>query len=127
VAIAISFSKAKAQEYLDCLVTGKAVVGPWTAENMLALAGACYFAVMSHGPVRLSDRDWETIPAERREAAESTFLTDLTAAVEFYAELCMRVRDGNYDRLFEPKLRGVVWVEDWGKHFHAVEGLRPSN
>jgi hypothetical protein len=127
MAIAISFSKAKAQEFLDCLITSKAITGPWTAEIMLALAGACYFAVMSHGPVRLSERELEALPSERREAVETTFLTDLTAAVEFYAQMCMRVRDGLYDRLFQPQLRGVLWVDDEGKHFHAVEGMQPNN
>ena len=89
-----------------------------------ALAGAAHYAAMSHGPVRLSDRDLSEMPAERREAMEETFLGDLMSAVKFYSELTMKVRYDEYDRDFEPELRAVVFATDTGPTVTPISGFR---
>lgn len=66
MAIGISFDKAKAKVFLDCLANGKPVPPQdprgWTVYDMLALAGACYFAGMSHGPALYQNTDWSKVP-----------------------------------------------------------------
>ena len=110
--VPINFSKAKAEYLLDCLCHGKPIEGVGTHNDFLALAGACLFAAMSHGPVRLSDREWSDIPLEHREAGSEQFLADLRSAVAFYAELTMRVKDGSFDESFESEVRAIVYTED---------------
>ncbi len=72
MAIGISFDKAKAKVFLDCLANGKPVPPQdprgWTVYDMLALAGACYFAGMSHGPALYQNTDWSKVPGERHKA-----------------------------------------------------------
>ena len=53
----IVFSKARAEYLLDCLHHGNPIEGVRTSYDFLALAGACHFAAMSHGPIRLGDTE----------------------------------------------------------------------
>jgi hypothetical protein len=124
------FSKAKTERFLDCLANGKPFIptqAQWTVDDMLALAGACYFGAMSHGPVRLSDREWSEIPREHREAAEDTSLKDLGAAVMFYGELTQKVRDCDYDEACEPECSGAVFTSEDGMHLVPFKGFRGHN
>jgi hypothetical protein len=82
---------------------------------MLALAGACHLAVMSHEPLALRNADGEKVHGERREAVEDTFFSDLAGAIEWYSQATLMVRDGEYDARFEPEHKAVVQMTD-GKH-----------
>ncbi len=50
MAIGTQFEKSKTEYFLDCLATGKSIEGVRTVDDMLALAGACFFSVLSLAP-----------------------------------------------------------------------------
>jgi hypothetical protein len=79
VAIGIKFDKAKAGHFLDSITNGKPVLPQdprgWSGADLLALAGACHFAAMSHGPALYQDTDFSKLPGERREAIEDTLMS----------------------------------------------------
>ena len=120
----IYFEKAKAERYLDCLNNGTPIEGVHSLNDYLALAGACHFAALSQGPARISDRDWGKIPLEHREASDEQHMADTTAAVEFYSQLSMLVRHGEYDDQFEPTFQGIVYTGDEGRSMHPIEGMK---
>jgi hypothetical protein len=112
MAIMVKFNKLRAQYLLKCLAAGNPIRPEqegWTGNDMLALAGACFFGAMSGGPASFWCRE---IPAhlapEYREAEEATFFNDLHAAVEFYSHLTMLVQDGDYDNGYEADVKVLV-------------------
>ena len=128
--VGINFNKAKAEQFLAALATGQPFTptgSTWTLDDMLALAGVCHFGAMSHGPVRLSDRDLSQMHPERREAGDETFLADLLSAVAFYSELTMQVKDRRYDEAFEPELRAIVFNGEDGPSVTPVSGFRAAD
>jgi hypothetical protein len=53
MAIMVKFNEARAQYPLQCLAVGTPIrpgQDGWTGNDMLALAGACFFGAMSQGP-----------------------------------------------------------------------------
>src|SRR5262249_44464647 len=107
MAYPISFDKTTAAGFLAALQSGQPLTprdGRWYIHNMMAAAGACYFAPMSHGPLSLKEMPgaWEKFPAEHREAREQTLFDDLSDAIAFYGHLTMLVKDGKFDDHFEP-------------------------
>ncbi len=115
MAIAIKFDKQRAQQLLDTLANGMPIEPPaegWTGNDMLAVAGACFFGATSQGPASFWLRDLpENLHQEYREAAEETFMNDLRAAVEFYSHLSMMVQDKTYDDSFAPCSLALVTQE----------------
>jgi hypothetical protein len=115
--IAIRFEKTRAEHYLDSLQNGLAIQPPdgpgWTVHEMLALAGACYFAAMSHGPPLQKNTD--SLHHEHREMVEEEFYGDLHAAIEFNSQLSMMVKDGDYDAQCGPVCTALVENRD-GQH-----------
>jgi hypothetical protein len=125
----IQFDKARAEEILDALNTGKPIApgqpGGWVQYDMMTLAGACLYAAMSHGPPMQHIRG---VPEskERQEADEDTFMSDLIGAVQSYAQLAEAVRDGHYDRDFEPTITAVVscQIEGFKAELTPVSGFK---
>ena len=127
MAIAANFNKSRAQELLDALTNGKPIEGgPWTVYDMLAVAGACFFGVMSHGPALAKDVDWSQIPMEHREAADETLFADIHAAIEYYGHLTMLVADGEYDEKFHPQYRAIITTDGAEKRVTHIDGVRNS-
>src|SRR5262245_43897158 len=84
----IGVSSDKAEHFLECLNNGKPILRPqnpagWTVFDMLALAGACFFASLSHGPPHFEGTDWTKAPGERREAIKQDYLAQFHGAIEF--------------------------------------------
>ena len=81
---------------------------------MLMLAGACYFAVLSHGPwqQRIKEIAGQEAPGEMpnelSEAIEETHTADLHAAIDFIFELTMRIIDGEYDDRYQECVRALL-------------------
>ena len=125
--VGIKFIKAKAERFLDCLANGKpptpSGVG-WTADDMLALAGACHSRVMSDGPPKLSDREARAIHPVGRGVGEETFPNDLVLAIQFYSQLTMLVGDGKYDESFDPEVRAVVFEGEDGPSVKPISGFQ---
>ena len=53
----ITFKKDRSLYFLNCLQNGRPMLHDpeppgWTVDEMLQLAGACFFAVAAHGPIR---------------------------------------------------------------------------
>ena len=127
MAIGVDFDKSKAAYFIDCLANQKPIAPPngaWTADDMLALAGASFFVVMSHGPWLNRDIDMSKLPPEHREAKEETFFEDIHVAIEYYGHLSMLVQDDEYDTQFEPRHRAVVFHDTEGKKVIPVDGVK---
>jgi hypothetical protein len=128
--VGINFSSERAELMLDALANGKPILpgnAGWSVNDMLALAGACHFAAMSHGPVMMDGRKFGDMTGERREAASETFEADLSAAVQFYSQMTMNVKDGQYNDNFEPTLTGVIFADEEGLHFNPFSGVRNAH
>jgi hypothetical protein len=93
---------------------------------MLALAGACYFAAMSRGPLTVPPAAWEKLPPQYREATEETLFRDLHLAIDYYAQLTMAVKDGKFDDEFEPHVEAVIWEDEDGMHLQPHVGFRKA-
>lgn len=133
MAIMVKFNKAHAQYLLQCLAAGTPIQPEhegWTGNDMLALAGACFFGALSQGPASFWCRDIpENLQPEYREAEEASFFNDLHAAVEFYGHLTMLVQDGGYDEGYEPHINALVTQEgDVHKSVQPISGIKaPSS
>lgn len=107
--IMVKFDKERAQQFIEAIQNGEPIKpagNGWSGNDMLALAGACYFGAMSQGPQSFWLRDIPAnLPDEYREANEETFCNDLAAAIEYYGHLTMLVQDGEYDDSFSRRLR----------------------
>ena len=124
--IAFTFDKTTGVQFVKTLAEGGPIrhEGPWTADEMLTLAGACYFAVFSQGPtmdkvaVHLVKKVPERHP-EHAEAREQEFNADIHGAIEFLSTLAMRAYGGDYYEHFEPVLQALLNLTD-----HSVASLR---
>ena len=123
----VNFNKARAEHFLDCLANGKDIKAPeggWSRFEMVNLAGACFFGVMSQGPIAHPGVDWTDIHGERREAIEENFFVDIHGAIEFANVLMQQVRDDEYDQHCEPECKAITWMggEEW--KMRPIEGFR---
>jgi hypothetical protein len=128
----ISFDKDTAERWLQALDAGKPIVPPdgrWSIHDMLALAGLGFFGALSHGPLRYKTDPGrlERLPAEHREATESTLFHELHMAMEFYARLTMDVKDGTFDDRYEPHVEAVVFRDQDEPVVQVVKGLRAES
>lgn len=128
----VKFNKARAQHLLQCLASGSSIAPEqegWSGQDMLALAGACFFGAMSQGPASFWSRDIpKNLHPEYREAEEASFFNDLHAAVEFNAKLMMLVQDGAYDDGYEPHVKALV-TQAGGvrKSMQPISGIKFPN
>jgi len=122
MAIAIEFDKAKAQRFLDALEKGKPIHGAESVQEMLMLAGACFFTAMGQGPELQKAVDWSKLNRKRNED-QDTFIADLHAAIEYYAQLTMLLAAGEYDQSFESRHYAIVLVEHGKKTVVPVSGM----
>ena len=68
--INIHFEKERAEYLLECLIDGKPIEPPdigWTIDDMLALAGACFFAAMIQGPMEILGDELVKLSPEKEE------------------------------------------------------------
>ncbi len=129
MAIAVKFEKARAEYYLRCLATGQPIKPPgeaWTGNDMLSLAGACFFGAMSQGPASFWLKDIpEGLHPERQEAVEEHFDHDLHAAIGFYGHLTMLVADGQFDDPYASNVIALVsQVGDLQQAIVPIKGMK---
>jgi hypothetical protein len=128
MAIAINFDKAKAARFLDSLTKGKAIQGVETVDDILALGGACFFMAMSQGPVLYEEVDWAKVAdAEPEEGSEDTFIQEIHAAIEYYAQLMLLLADGEYDESFDACHRALVMLDEGNKTVIPIAGMRDDS
>lgn len=133
----VNFRKARAEYFLDCLSNGKPITydgeqGGWTVNEMAGLAGACFFVIMSHGPLlrgaaaEMQGRTLESSnTAEHAEADDELISSDLHAAIEWIGNLTMLVWDGKYDEAFEELvICGATQEGDTEKRIAPIEGFK---
>ena len=129
--IMVQFNKARAQYLLQCLAAGTPIQPAhegWTGNDMLALAGACFFGASSQGPASFWCRDIPVdLHPEYQEAEEETFFNDLHAAVEFYGHLARLVEDGVYDDGHDQEVKVVVTQEgDVERTVRPISGMKTT-
>jgi hypothetical protein len=117
----ITFRKERATYFLDCLLNGRPMLHDpgqpgWTVDEMLQLAGVCFFAVAAHGPVPSPTaaqlQEWDQEHPEHREAEIETMMHDLHAAMDFIAQLTQLAYDGGYDHQYGALVRCGVQAVD---------------
>ena len=127
MAIAINFDKAKAERLLARLTQGRSIDGVQSVDDILALGGACLFLAMGQGPALSKAVDWSKVPPEQQpeetDEEEDTFIEDLHAAIEYYAQLTLLVANGDYDDYFDPRHKAIVMIEQGEKTVVPVEGM----
>jgi NAD(P)H-dependent FMN reductase len=121
--IPIDFDRDKGKRILAAVASGEPITGIRNVNDMLACAGACFFAAMSHG-AELQKNLTEQQHPEHQEASEESLFRDLYAAVQFYSQLFMWLHDGEYDRRFASKVKAVVWESPDGLQVRPVAGFK---
>jgi len=119
----IVFNKDRAEQLVSTIGQGKAIPAPptgWNSDQLLQVAGALFFAAMSHGPPpkeRLED-----LPSENGDTSTQSLSEDLHMAIDFYSDLTMMVCGESYDERFEPELTAVVMRVGNDRGFKIVKG-----
>ena len=119
----IVFSKARADELLSIIGEGKDIPAPsggWNCDQMLQVAGALFFAAMSHGPIE--ENQAKNQPATNGNEFTQSLSDDLHMAIDFYSDLTMMVCGQTYDRRFEPELTAVVMRDGTERGFKVIRG-----
>jgi hypothetical protein len=120
----IVFNKARAEQLVARIGGGHEIPAPaggWNSDQLLQVAGALFFAAMSHGPPAI-DKSIENRPSDNGDAATRNLSDDLHIAIDFYSDLTMMVCGGTYDERFEPELRAVVMREGAERGFKIIRG-----
>ena len=127
MAMPIDFDKEMAEYLLDCLDNSRPIEGIRTKKDYLALAGACFFATLSLGPITKNPVEWQDLTDEQKEHVDEASASDIHAAIEFYGHLTMLVRDGEYDAAFEPHFTAIVEHGDHGREVWPISGCRTQD
>jgi hypothetical protein len=121
----ITFNKERAEQLVTMIGQGQAIPAPptgWNSDQLLQVAGAFFFAALSHGPPpmeRLQD-----LPSENGDTTTQSLSDDLHMAIDFYSDLTMMVCGGTYDERFEPELQAVVMRAGDERGFKIIKGGR---
>jgi hypothetical protein len=116
--VGVTISRDRLAYLLDCLANGKGIKPPpggWSTDDMLMLAGACRFGVMTHGPPLYSPEQLLAMTGERREALEEDFAISIEASVEWCAHVASLIWGGEYDQAFEPEHKAIVSTSGAGQ------------
>ena len=120
----IAFNKSRAEQLIARIGEGQDIPAPaggWNSDQLLQVAGAFFFAAMSHGPPAI-DKSAENRASGNGDTATRTLSDDLHVAIDFYSDLTMMVCGGTYDERFEPELQAVVVREGSERGFKIVRG-----
>jgi len=131
----LNFNKKRAEYYLQCLGEGKPIEPEqtaWTVNEMVGLAGACFFGLLSHGPLlRKAAADMQgkklepSEATEHQEADDELVFNDLRGAIEFVGYLTMLVNDQEYDDNYEKLVRcGVTQEGQVTRKVGPIEGYK---
>jgi hypothetical protein len=121
----IVFDKRRAEDLVARIGEGKDIPAPaagWNSDELLQVAGALFFAAMSHGPPAIDKDRTEHRSGGNGDVATRTLADDLHMAVDFYSDLTMMVCGGTYDHRFEPQLQAVVVREGDERGFKILKG-----
>lgn len=101
MAIGIHFDRDKAVQMFESLKSGAAVRAS-TRDEMLLLAGVCFYAVTYHK----DGIDWNALPINDRDKTADDFLRDMHAAIHAYAQLVMLacVPGDEWSKVFGPQV-----------------------
>ena len=111
----VNFEKARTARFVQALANGEPIGAVENADDMLALAGACFFAVLSNGE-QLSQIAAKVAaqglpePIEHAESDQqmARIIGDVHAAVEFVANLTQSVYHDEYDASFDATVQALV-------------------
>lgn len=128
MAIAVTFSRERAQYILECLARGAAIrpekAEGWTRADVLAVAGALLFVVLDQEATVRHGADWSKVPGERQEARADGIRREVQLAMEWHALAVSLVRSGEYDQRFEPRHRAVIVASGTGRKITPIEGFK---
>jgi hypothetical protein len=117
----IEVTKSHALKVIDALASGAPISPPgqaWRRVDMLNLAGACVFGVLSQGPI-IGQPD---LSHEQQVDSDRSFIQEVLGTVEVLSHIFQLLRDGEYDARFEPYIKAVV--HEQAKKVQAIEGFK---
>ena len=130
----LTFKRERAERFLACLARSKAIDAPqegWTVNEMATLAGACFFAISTHGPIlrkALAKRQGRDPGApehrEHKEADGQLVYNDIHAAIEFAGHLTMLLHDGEYAQAFDDSVQCGVTMETADMTVQPLQGFK---
>lgn len=114
MAIPIQFSKARAQELIDCIANGAPIRSSdergWTLADFLHVRGAFYLAAMSFGLAgRANDAQ------EHKEARWQAVKADVEHADRWFAERTKDILEKTYDERFEVVHKAILSIREDGE------------
>ena len=125
----VNFEKERAERFLRCLAEGEPIGIVQTIDEMLALAGACFFVMSTHGPLlrttalKMAGESYKPPTTfEHQEAETETVFGSIHGGIEWAAQLTGLVCDGEYDAHFEPKVQSLAMMETGNCQVKVVTG-----
>ena len=116
MAIVVEIKKERLEYYLDCLMVGKPIEPPdgeWNDQDMITLAGVCFFVLWSHCSEKTRDVKDSGILREHEEAIAETWRKDIHVAIEWASDSAKLVHAGCYDDEFDLTHEVKLDGEDW--------------
>jgi hypothetical protein len=132
-----NFQKSKAEYFLKCISEGDSIKpidfsDNWTIDDMLGLAGACMFAIGSHGPLlRKAAAEIQGMTLEDSEAPEhieaddELVANDVCGAIQLAANFTHYVKESLYDKSFDEIVRCLVTQKEQAEiHIRPISGFK---
>ena len=124
MALEIQFKQSKAARFNDCLANNRPIRGVRSVDDLMTLAGACFYRLMLHQPSLREDRDWSSCPLEQKEAALDAMIKELLETIHYTGHLYMHVHgDGSsFERTFGSSFRFRAALEGDKVKFSPLNG-----
>jgi hypothetical protein len=126
----IVFNKQRVEQLVRAIGQGQDLPAPangWSCDQMLQVAGALFFAAMSHGRPELDRERFDDFAGINGDPSTQTLSDDLHMALDFYSDLTMMVCGDTYDDRFEPELLAVVMRSGPDRGFKIIRGGKDSD
>lgn len=132
----VTIEKRMLSRFLECIRKGKPVNpagGVWDHWQLLALAGVCRYALITHGPTTV-DRSGQAIGMAELEASCSTdeqlhmvcqlFVQGVSDAIEWAGDRTGQIELGEYDQNFEAEHIVILGRDGETRTMHPVSGFK---
>jgi len=101
----VTVRRRQAARLNECLAKGKPIKGIRTTDDLIALAGACYFRLLLRQPTLDRNREWSLAALRKQEEAVFLRQRELVAAIEHTAHTHFQLNDGGSTASVDPVFR----------------------
>lgn len=122
-------SEARVRSFLDSIRSGNPIDNgrPWSALDLLTLAGCARAAALTHPPTWIAEDDLGDLDAEKREAVETTYVAEVDATITLLSQVVLHALDNPFGANLGVRdvVRGVLSSDGQGSV--SVQLYRPDN